>query len=81
MNKIGAIAITVGMVIICYLLMLVTVPVMVGLISTANTTMAASSNMSAYPGTAGFLVSMPWICWFVPASLGIVVIIMILRKP
>lgn len=81
MRKMGAIAVTVAMVIICYLLMLVTVPVMVGLISTANTTMTASSNMTNYPGTAGFLTSMPWICWFIPASLGIVVIIMILRKP
>ena len=81
MNKIGAIVITVAMVIICYLLMLVTVPVMVGLISTANATMVASSNMTNYPGTAGFLTSMPWILWFVPGSLGIVVIIMILRKP
>jgi len=80
-NKIGGILLTVFLVIVTYLIMLVTVPVMVGLISTANTTMATSSNMSAYPGTAGFLTSMPWICWFIPISLGIIVIISILRTP
>lgn len=81
MNKLGAIAITVFFVIVTYIIMLITVPVMVGLIATANATMVASSNMTNYPGTAGFLTSMPWICWFIPASLGIIVIISILRKP
>lgn len=47
-----------------------------------NADLAAAHNMSLYPGTSGFLLSTPWIMYVVPAAIGIIVIITILkRKP
>ena len=81
MKKMGYIAITVGFTIIVYLLLLITIPILVDFATTANTTMAASSNMTNYPGTSGALMSAPWVLWFVPGALCIVVVIAILRQP
>ena len=82
MNKIGAVIIVVCLVIVCYLFMLIVIPgVVVPMVSSANTTIAASSNVSDYPGTTSFLLATPWILWFVPACIGIVVIVVILKQP
>lgn len=80
MSKIGGVAMVVGFVIIAYLLLLVVMPVLVGVIATSNATMAATSNMSNYPGTAGAFVSAPWGLFFVPGGIGIVAIILILKE-
>ena len=47
--------------------------------NTANMTMAASSNMSNYPGTADFLVASPWLLYFAPPVIGIIIIVAALR--
>lgn len=81
MNKLGAVVIVIVMVAACYLIMLVVIPdVVVPLIESANETMTASSNMSDYPGSQSFLVSTPWILFFVPGTIGIIVITLILRS-
>jgi hypothetical protein len=80
-NKAIAIAISLGIMIAVYLIMMIVVPLLSDFASTANTTMSASSNMSNYPGTLEFLLSMPWILWFVPAALTVVAVIFILRQP
>lgn len=81
MNKLGAVAIVVGVVIAAYLLLMVAMPVLVESVSTANVTMHATSNMSAYPGVAEMTVATPWIMFFVPGTIGIIVIVVILKKP
>ena len=81
MNKIGAVAVVIGMMIGCYLLLLVAMPILTDFASTANTTITASSNLSNYPGTQGFLLSTPWILLFVPAVIGMIVIVVILKAP
>ena len=82
MNKIGSVIIVVCLVIVCYLFMLIVIPgVVVPMVSTANTTIAATSNVSDYPGTTSFLLSIPWILWFVPACIGTVVIVVLLKQP
>lgn len=80
MNKLGKIALVSGFVIIAYITLLLIMPVLTDTIVTANATMAASSNMSDYPGTAGFFVSMPWILFFVPAVIGTAAVILILKQ-
>ena len=80
MNKILWIAITVAIVVIAYLIMIVVMPIVADFAATANTTINASSNMSDYPGTSGFLLSIPWILWFVPAVGGIIGVIAILKS-
>lgn len=79
MNKLGAIAIVVGTTIIVYLLLIVIMPFIAGIASTANTTMAASSNLSNYPGAAEVMLASPLWLMFVPGGLCIVVVIGILR--
>lgn len=81
MNKIGAVAIIIGVEIFLYLILLVVMPVLTDIIVTSNATMTASSNLSNYPGTQGFFVSQPWILFFVPGAIGIAVIVIILKQP
>ncbi len=79
MNKIGAIAITIGVVIMAYLLILVVMPFLADAAASANVTMNATSNMSNYPGTSGFILAIPWILYYVPGVLGMILIVGILR--
>lgn len=81
MNKYGAVAVIVFVIIIAYLFLLVIMPILTSTALTANTTMDATSNMSLYPGTSGFLMSIPWIVFFVPGVIGIALIVVILRMP
>jgi len=80
MNKMGHVAVVVGLIVVVYLLLLVVMPVITGLASTANTTMAASSNLSNYPGAAEGVLVAPWILWFVPAVIGMIFIVVILKR-
>ena len=81
MNKIGAVITVVVLIIGTYLFLLVVMPIISDLALTANTTMNATSNMSLYPGTSGFLMSTPWILFFLPGVIGIALIVIILRQP
>jgi len=56
------------------------VPFLADITVTVNTTLNASSNMSLYPGTSGFLLATPWIMYFIPNVIGVIVVIMILRR-
>ena len=47
---------------------------------TTNATLEASSNMTQYPGTSGFLLSTPWLLYFAPAIIGIVWLVIILKR-
>ena len=80
MSKFGKVIGIIGIVIAVYLIMLIIIPgIVVPLASTANTTMSLTSNMSNYPGASGFLISIPWILWFVPAGIGTAAVIITLR--
>ena len=82
MNKIGAVIVITFVVILAYFFLLVIIPNIVAPMAlSANTAMDASSNMSFYPGTSGFLMSTPWILFFVPGVIGIALIVGILRLP
>ena len=81
MHKIGRIAIVVVMVIAVYLFMLVVMPTIVDIVSSANSTMDASSNMSMYPGTSPAVLATPWFLWFVPGVVGMIAVVVILKKP
>ena len=81
MGKYLTVAVIIGMVIIAYLLLMVFETVIVDAVSTANTTMAATSNMSNYPGTQEGMLAIPWILWFVPGVGGIIAVVFTLRAP
>ncbi len=80
MNKFKSIAIILAFVIIVYLLMMIFMPIVAGFAESTNAEMASSSNMTNYPGTAGFLTSMPWILWFVPGVIGMISIVVTLKR-
>ena len=79
-SKLGSVAWIVGLVIIAYLFLLVAMPVITDAVSTANTTMAATSNMSNYPGTQEGVLATPWILFFVPGVIGIIAVVLVLRR-
>jgi len=81
MNKFGAVAAICVVVFLAYLIMLIVIPWLSDITLTVNTTLNATSNMSNYPGTSPFLLSIPWILWFVPGVIGIAAIVVILRVP
>ncbi len=81
MNKIGAVIIIIVLVTLAELFLLVVMPIVVDLASTANTTIAASgANVTAMPGAQSGLLAAPWILYFVIPVIGIVIIILMLRK-
>ena len=81
MRKFGRIMTTIVLVGIVYMLVLVIMPFMSDLASTANTTMAATSNVSNYPGGQEVVLIAPWILWFAPGVIGMVVVFLILKSP
>ena len=80
MSKLGSVAWIVGGVIIAYLLLTLFVPILTDTASTANTTMAATSDMSNYPGTSEVVISAPWVLYFVPAIGGGIALVVVLRR-
>ena len=81
MNKIGQVIVVTLIVGAAMLFLLVTMPVVTEMANTANTTMSATSNMSHFPGTAEFMVSVPWLLFFVPPTIGMIVVVIILKRP
>jgi len=80
MHKIGMLLTTIVIIIILNLILVIMVPFLADITVTVNTTLNASSNMSLYPGTSGFLLATPWIMYFIPNVIGVIVVIMILRR-
>lgn len=62
-----------------YAIMAVAIKFLADTSVSVNADLAASSNMAQYPGTSDFLLSSPWVLYFIPAVLGIIWIIIILR--
>lgn len=80
MNKFKAIAIIVIAVLLCYGVLAVFINFVADTTVSTNQALDAASNMALYPGTSGFLLSVPWILWFVPGVIGIVLIVVVLRS-
>ena len=76
-KTIGVIFILVGIV---NLLLLIIVPFLADITVSTNATLNASTNMSLYPGTSGFLLATPWLLYFIPNVAGIIAIIIVLRR-
>ena len=45
-----------------------------------NQTLAAAHNMAQYEGTSSFLLASPWLLYFAPFGLGLIIIVGILRR-
>ena len=81
MRQLGYVLIVIVMVALCYVTMLVYMPVINTMVQTANATITASgANLTAMPGSTSFLISTPWLMWFAPAVIGMIAVCIILRE-
>ena len=82
MHKVGGVIVVCAVVFIVYLIMLVTMPTIVEVTLIANSTINASGiNTTLQPGSTEILIAAPWILWFVPGVIGMIVVVLILKKP
>lgn len=82
MNKAKALIIIIAMAIMGNLFLLVGVPFLAGITTTVNATLAASSNMTNYPGTSNFLLSTPWILYVLFNVVCLIIVVLVLKaKP
>jgi len=81
MNKLGQVALVVFIMGVLYLILLAVMPVVSDMSIAANTTITDSGvDVAAMPGSTGILLSAPWILWFMPAVIGMIVIVVILKR-
>ena len=82
MGKFGAVIIVVVVVALGYLAMLLYMSAINSIIQSVNATITISGvDITAMPGSQSGLLAIPWILWFVPGVLGMVIVVMILKKP
>jgi len=67
--------------IFAYLILGASMPAITGIVSTANTSLAASANMTNFPGTAEAVNAFPWYVWFIPGGICVAAVVGILRSP
>jgi len=65
---------------ILYALLLVFMPFLADTAATVNMSMNASHNMSNYPGASETMLASPWLLMFVPAIIGIIYVVIVLKK-
>lgn len=80
MNKIGQVIIVTLIVGAAMLLLLTFMPVVTEMANTANTTMAVTANMSRMPGTQETMVAAPWVLFWALPVIGMVAIVIILKR-
>ena len=80
MNKLGAVTLVIGLTAALYLIVRAVMPVVIDIISTANATVTSSGGWGNYPGNQGFFVSIPWIMWFIPGTICIIIVVVILKR-
>lgn len=78
MNKFGALLIIIGGVVFAYIILTAIQGAMVDIVSSANTSITA--NTTNMPGAREGLLAMPWVLYFIPAIMGIVAVVMVLRS-
>ena len=79
-NKFVGLGIMWVVVIFAYIIMAAIMPAFTDIVSTANTTIQASANMSNLPGTMGVVQTAPVWIWFIPGVVGLVSTVVMLRK-
>ena len=80
MSKLGSILLIICLMVGCYLVLTLVMPVITDLASSANATIAEITDPTDYPGAQEGVLAAPLIMYFVPAVVGVVAIILILRS-
>ena len=79
-GRIFKILVVIGGVVACYFILIIVIPFLASVVSTTNIEIATASTTN-YAATQGFLLSIPWILFFVPGAIAIILVIQILRGP
>lgn len=80
MSKFKQIAWVIVGVSIVYVMLAIFIKFLADTTVSVNQQLAATSNMAQYQGTSGFLLASPWILYMAPACLGIIAIVVILKR-
>lgn len=80
MSKFKQVAWVVVGVTIVYIMLGIFIKFLADTTISVNQELAAAHNMSNYPGASDFLLAAPWLLYIVPAALGIIAIIVILKR-
>lgn len=65
---------------IVYIMLAIFINFLADITVSVNADLAAAHNMSQYEGTSGFLLATPWILYIAPAVIGIIVIVVLLKR-
>jgi len=79
-NKLGTVIVIVIFVAISYAVITLFMPTISDFANTANASMAATSNMTDYPGTSDAMVFAPWALYLAPAAIGLIAVFFALRS-
>ena len=80
MSKFKSVALLIVGIVMLYGVLAIFISFVADTTTSVNTSLAAAHNMSQYPGTSGFLLFSPFLLYLVPAIIGIVWLIIILRR-
>lgn len=79
LKKLFLVSLILAGIVTAYIVMLATQGATNSIIASVNSTLVATSNMTNYPGTQAFIESFPLWQWFIPAIVGLVAIVVVLK--
>ncbi len=80
-QKVGAVLATLAVGVVVILVLMAMSPATRSLVTTANTSLQSSANMTNFAGTAELVGIWPYLQWFVVPVLIVLAIVLILRAP
>lgn len=80
-KKIGGLIVMWLGIIVAYIILAAAFPAFNEIIVSTNATLAASGNMTHYPGTQATVETAPLWIWFIPGGIGFVASAIMLKKP
>lgn len=81
MNKAKAITFIISGVVIAYIFLLAMWEVLTGVVADSSAIIGANPNLDQYIGAKEGLDVMPWVLFFLPAVIGIIAVIVVMKSP
>jgi len=81
MNKIKSVFFICAGVAVCYLLLTAFMPVITDVVEISSANISANPNLDQYVGAKEGLDIMPWVLYLLPGTIGIIALVIALRKP
>lgn len=80
MSKFRQVAWVIAGVTLLYVMLAIFIDFLAGITVSVNQALDVAHNMTQYEGTSGFLLATPWILYIAPAVIGIISIVVILKR-